>query len=117
MTDAAPEGSVVHVVIPDAHAEVSLDEGEGHLRRPEVLSEIIRAAERSVDSPLLADSPLRPRLHNAFGYCFWLAGERERTRREFERAGPFVTGPFRFSSSPLRLAAGARRQVGAPGRS
>lgn len=114
VTDNAPEGSVVHVAIPDAHVEIFLDEGEAYLRRPDVLAEIVEAAQRSVDSPAFADSPLRPRIHNSFGYCFWIAGEHERARREFERAGPFVAGPFRYSNAPLKLASTARRQVGAP---
>lgn len=114
VTESAPEGSTVHVVIPEAHVEIALDEGDRHLRRPEVLREIVEAAERSVDSTHLVDAPSLPRVHDYFGYCFWLAGEHERARREFERAGPYMAGPFRFLRDPMKMLARARREVGAP---
>ena len=52
-----------------------------------------------------------PRIRSAFAYCYWLLGEHERARREFELIGPYVTGPFRFAVEPLKLATAARHRI------
>src|SRR4051794_29699068 len=105
----APEGSLAHGAVADAHAEGTIEHQVRYWTNAKK-DQLFEAAAKSIDSPSLEASPWVPRVRSAFAYCFWLMGERDRARREFEQIDPFVTGPFRFAEDPIKTARQARKR-------
>jgi hypothetical protein len=112
---AAPEGSLVHGLIPVAHVEVWLYVGDRYWSNSRVRDEVLQAAERSIDSPQSSANPWLARVRSDFAFVLWQVGEHERARREFEQLGPVVGGVFRYMPEPLETATIARREVRARG--
>ncbi|MEV4536186.1 DUF4034 domain-containing protein [Asanoa sp. NPDC049518] len=88
---AAPDGSLLGALIPDAHVEASMDDRGGYWTAPAVREELHAAAARSV---LHAD--YRPRAGsvwamNLFAYAFSMTGDRQAAAACFAALGDRVT--------------------------
>lgn len=89
---SAPDGSVLHGLIPDAHVEHWLEASRdkavaGYFQEPAVRVELIQHAQRSVLHPSWVDQPWGVRTLNLFAATLRLAGERELSQEVAVRIG------------------------------
>ncbi|GID91876.1 hypothetical protein Adi01nite_12880 [Amorphoplanes digitatis] len=89
----APEGSPVACLVPEAHLEIwAGGAGQRHIRRPEVIEEIRRAAAWGPGSPAYRPFPGDAVVHNLFARAFTDAGLRSEAAPHFAAAGDRVVG-------------------------
>ena len=92
---AAPDGNMLHALIPLAHLEVGLSlEGSAsrlYLTRPDVQAELRAAADRSVLHPAADLRPGWPLYFNTFAMAFANAGDRSAAAAVFARLGDQIT--------------------------
>ncbi|TDD60300.1 hypothetical protein E1263_11825 [Kribbella antibiotica] len=92
---AAPDGNMLHALIPLAHLEVMIElEGTAsrlYLARPEVQAELRAAADRSVLHPAADLRPGWPLYFNTFAMAFANAGDRPAAAAVFARLGDQIT--------------------------
>ena len=113
VSNEAPEGELVHFVVPGAHFEASeFKGGEGYFRDPGVRRAIFDAAARSVDSSRLTASPWTVRVRNVFAVAYYQMGETDRLRRELEIIGPTITQPWTAFGNPVGEFKRARKMAG-----
>ena len=117
---AAPEGSRLHTLVPEAHLERWLAYGmEGqaaaggvYLRTPDVVAEVEAAWRRSLGSPRYA-SPLGVSDRNLFAFVFWQQLQPARARRELGATGELVTkGPWQYLGDPVAVFQEAQQETG-----
>jgi tetratricopeptide (TPR) repeat protein len=116
----APEGSLVHELIPQAHTERWLyavhfaDEpgGEDYFRQAHVRDEIFAAYDRSIGSPRHSPTPLTRIVANYWAYALSRCGDWPNARREFERVGEHPTIiPWGFHDAPTQAMRTFRERV------
>ncbi|MFF1819657.1 hypothetical protein ACFVWG_20315 [Kribbella sp. NPDC058245] len=92
---AAPDGNMLHALIPLAHLEVMLDrEGPAarlYMTQPDVQAELRAAAERSVLHPAADLRPGWPLYFNTFAMAFAQAADHPAAAAVFSRLGDQIT--------------------------
>jgi hypothetical protein len=107
----APQGSSVHVVIPQAHLEKWLnlpresDDGKArqaqYFRDEQVGGEIRQAAERSIRSPQYQVSRYTPSDRNIFAMCFSLMHDYDAQLEQMHLIGPLIqASPWNYQGDP-----------------
>ncbi|GAA0572460.1 hypothetical protein HPO96_18000 [Kribbella sandramycini] len=111
---AAPDGNMLHALIPLAHLELMIDldvnEALHHMNRPDVRSELRAAADRSVLHPAADLRPGWPLYYNTFALAFTKAADHPAAAAVFSRLGDHVTEhPWQYVAlSPARAFRKAR---------
>jgi len=114
---AAPDGSMLHALIPLAHLEVMIDlEGTAarlYLTRPDIQAELRAAAERSVLHPAADLRPGWPLYFNTFAMAFANAGDQPAAAAVFSRLGDRITDhPWQYiGGDPAKTFSKARATV------
>lgn len=89
---AAPDGSLLGALVPDAHVEISIDNRADHWTSPRVREELHAAAARSVFHPdFQGDRVGAVRAMNLFAYAFSMTGDRQAAAACFTALGDRVT--------------------------
>jgi hypothetical protein len=88
---AAPDGSLLGALIPDAHVELSVDDRGGYWTSPAVREELHAAAARSVFHPDYTHRVGSVRAMNLFAYAFSMTGDRQAAHACFAALGDRVT--------------------------
>jgi hypothetical protein len=115
----ASEGSSLHTIIADAHIERWLYHllendnagAQAYFRGPGVGKEIAAAAIHSLYSINYKRTKLTSYYHNIFAFCFWLIGNDNLARREFQAIDKAVCEfPWCYLGEPIAEFTRARKE-------
>ena len=100
-TTPAPTGSGALIAVPHAHTEAAAEsDSKDYWREPQVVEEILTAAQRTIWAAGAYETPLTLNLHRAFLYCFIQMGEAEHALREFSAVDGRLGYPFTNMAEP-----------------
>ncbi|BCY07874.1 hypothetical protein [Actinoplanes sp. L3-i22] len=89
----APEGSAITCLVPEVHIEIWVGgAGQKHIRRPDVIEEIRKAAAWGPGSPAYRPFPGDAAVHNLFARAFMNAKVPAEAAPHFAAAGTRVVG-------------------------
>ncbi|MET7278907.1 hypothetical protein ABZS29_11810 [Kribbella sp. NPDC005582] len=114
---AAPDGNMLHALVPLAHLEVMTDlagtASRRYLTQPDVQAELRAAADRSVLHPAAELRPGWPLYFNTFAMAFANAGDRPAAAAVFSRLGDQSTDfPWKYAGGdPAKAFSKARAAV------
>ncbi len=117
--NTAPDGSLLHGIIAEAHIERWLacymerdeERGRQYFTQKSVQAELEDAWQHSLRSRALMKTKRINEDRNRFAFCFHMTGEKAKAKEEFRAIGPNVTEfPWTFLGAPIEKFAAARAE-------